>query len=81
VVPAALNHPHIGAIYSIEEANETQFLILELVDGESLDRHISRGPLPVDRAFDIAQQIIAALDAGHVKLMAIAVRRRTFVRV
>src|SRR6516162_2626076 len=36
-VLAALNHPHIGAIYGLEEANSTQFLVLELVDGESLD--------------------------------------------
>ena len=64
-VLAALNHPNIGAIYGIDEANGTQFLILELVDGESLDRLIARGPLPVDRAFDIARQMTAALDVAH----------------
>ena len=64
-VLAALNHPNIGAIYGIDEANGTQFLILELVDGESLDRLIARGPLPVDRALDIARQMIAALDVAH----------------
>src|SRR6266581_2978527 len=45
---AALNHPHIGAIYGLDDANGTQFLVLELVDGESLDRRIKRGPLPID---------------------------------
>jgi serine/threonine protein kinase len=37
-VLASLNHPHIGQIYGLEEANGTQFLVLELVDGESLER-------------------------------------------
>jgi len=62
---AALNHPHIAAIYGIEEAHDTQCLILELVDGETLDRYISRGPLPIDRVFEIAREIMAALDAAH----------------
>src|SRR5206468_11618116 len=35
---AALNHPHIGAIYGLDDANGQQFLVLELVDGESLDK-------------------------------------------
>jgi len=39
-VLASLNHPHIAQIYGLEEANDTQFLVLELVDGESLDKRI-----------------------------------------
>src|SRR6059036_216376 len=35
---AALNHPHIGAIYGLDDANGQQFLVLELVDGKSLDK-------------------------------------------
>src|SRR4030088_2201372 len=42
-VLAALNHPHIGAIYGLDEANGHQFLVLELIDGESLDKRIARG--------------------------------------
>ena len=42
-VLASLNHPHIAQIYGLEEANGTQFLVLELVDGESLDKRIGRG--------------------------------------
>jgi hypothetical protein len=42
-VLASLNHPHIGAIYGLEEADGSQFLILELVDGETLDKPIVRG--------------------------------------
>src|SRR5216683_2005348 len=55
-VLASLNHPHIGAIYGLDEANGTQFLVLELVDGESLDKRIARGPIPVDEALAVARQ-------------------------
>jgi len=66
-VLASLNHPHIGAIYGLDEANGQQFLVLELVDGESLDRHIARGKIPVDEALAIAKQIAEALEAAHEK--------------
>jgi eukaryotic-like serine/threonine-protein kinase len=64
-VLAALNHPHIGAIYDLDEAGDRQFLVLELVDGENLDKRIARGKLPVDEALGIAKQIAEALDAAH----------------
>ena len=66
-VLASLNHPHIGQIYGLEEANGSQFLVLELVDGESLDKRIARGPIPVDEALGIAKQIAEALEAAHEK--------------
>jgi Tol biopolymer transport system component len=66
-VLAALNHPHIGAIYGLDEADGRQFLVLELVDGESLDRRIARGPIPVDDTLAIAKQIAEALEAAHEK--------------
>src|SRR5438128_642098 len=62
---ASLNHPHIGAIYGLDEANGQQFLVLELVDGESLDRRIARGAIPIDEVLDIAKQIAEALEAAH----------------
>jgi Tol biopolymer transport system component len=62
---AALNHPNIAAIHAIEETGGTLFLVLELVDGEPLDQLVARGPLPIARALEIAQQVIAALDAAH----------------
>src|SRR5216684_3079993 len=64
-VLAALNHPHIGAIYGLDESNGTQFLVLELVDGESLEQRIARGPVPLDEALAIAKQIAEALEAAH----------------
>jgi serine/threonine-protein kinase len=66
-VLAALNHPHIGAIYGLDEANGEQFLVLELVDGESLDKRVARGQIPVDEALTIAGQIAEALEAAHEK--------------
>ncbi|HEV3214743.1 MAG TPA: protein kinase [Vicinamibacterales bacterium] len=66
-VLGALNHPHIGAIYGLDDANGQQFLVLELVDGESLDRRIARGPIPVEEALGIARQIADALEAAHDK--------------
>ena len=51
---ASLNHPHIGAIYGLDEANGAQFLVLELVDGEDLADRLKRGPLPVDGHSDCA---------------------------
>ena len=66
-VLASLNHPHIAQIYGLEEANGTQFLVLELVDGESLDKRIACGPIPIDDALGIARQIAEALEAAHEK--------------
>jgi serine/threonine protein kinase len=66
-VLASLNHPHIAQIYGLEEANDTQFLVLELVDGESLDCRIAVGRIPVDDALGIAKQIAEALEAAHEK--------------
>jgi Tol biopolymer transport system component len=64
-VLAALNHPHIGSIYGLEEANGQQILVLELVDGETLADRIGKGPLPVDEAVPVAKQIAEALEAAH----------------
>jgi len=64
-VLASLNHPNIGAIYDLEEANGSRFLVLELVDGETLAERIARGPISLDDALDIAKQICEALEAAH----------------
>jgi TolB-like protein/Flp pilus assembly protein TadD len=73
---AALNHPHIGAIYGLEEAGPVddhglvQFLLLEFVDGETLastiDRVRAKGTgLPLDQALTIARQIAEAVGTAH----------------
>jgi Tol biopolymer transport system component len=66
-VLASLNHPHIAAIYGFETAGDAQFLVLELVEGDTLARKIARGPIPVKEALGIARQIAEALDAAHDK--------------
>ena len=66
-VLASLNHPRIGQIYGLEEADNRRFLILEFVDGEALSARISRGALPVADAVTIARQMLDALEAAHDK--------------
>jgi TolB-like protein len=64
---AALNHPHIVTIFSVEEADGVHFLTMELVEGQPLDRLIPEGGLPVDRIVDIATALAGALAAAHEK--------------
>jgi hypothetical protein len=64
---AALNHPHIGTIYGLEQSDATRFLVLELVDGESLATRIARGPVPFAEARHLARQIVDALETAHDK--------------
>src|SRR5688572_9454939 len=64
---AALNHPNIGSIYGLEDADGVRALVLELVEGETLADRIARGPVPPKEALAIARQIAEALDAAHEK--------------
>ncbi len=64
---AALNHPHIGAIYGFEQRDGIHGLVLELVEGQTLAERLRAGPLPVREAITIARQIAEALDAAHEK--------------
>ena len=49
---ASLNHPHIAAILGLEEVSGSRFLILELVEGDTLAHLVSTGPVPVPEALD-----------------------------
>src|SRR5688572_19290189 len=64
---AALNHPNIVVLYSVEDVNETRFLTMELVEGESLDRHVPSDGLPLTRVVDLGMAIADALGAAHEK--------------
>lgn len=64
-VLASLNHPNIAHIYGVEEANGVTALVMELVEGEDLSQRIARGPMPIDEALPIAQQLAEALEAAH----------------
>ena len=62
---AALNHPNIVTIYSVEEADGVHFLTMELVDGEALDRLIPKDGLDLGRLLDISIPLADAIAAAH----------------
>jgi serine/threonine protein kinase len=62
---ASLNHPHIGAIYGLEDTGERRALVLELIAGPTLAERIAKGPLPVPEALSIARQVAEALESAH----------------
>jgi serine/threonine protein kinase len=64
---ASLNHPNIGAIHGLEQTGETRFLVLELVEGETLAHRLSKGPLSLDDTLGTCRQIAEALEAAHEK--------------
>ena len=72
-VLAALNHPHIAAIYGFEESGPStgsgpagvSALVMELVEGEDLSQRLARGPIPLDEVSPLAAQIAEALEAAH----------------
>ena len=65
---AALNHSNIATIYGLEQSNGTNYLVMELIAGETLSDRIKReGALPVEEALTIAKQIAEALEAAHEK--------------
>jgi serine/threonine protein kinase len=66
-VLASLNHPNIAAIYDVQELHGSQFLVMELVEGETLGERLARGSLRIDEALEFAKQIALALEAAHEK--------------
>ena len=64
---ASLNHPNIAGIYGLEESEGTHFLVLELIEGDTLADRIKRGAIPVEEALKLGLQIAEALEAAHEK--------------
>jgi serine/threonine protein kinase/Tol biopolymer transport system component len=65
---AALNHPNIATIYGLEQSNGTNYLVMELVSGETLAERVKRdGAVPIEEALAICKQIAEALEAAHEK--------------
>jgi len=64
---AGLNHPNIATIYSIEEANDEMFIVMEYIKGQELKDKIEAGPLAIDLTLELAIQIAKGLQAAHEK--------------
>src|SRR5262249_38637920 len=64
-VLALLNHPNIAQIYGLEESDHTRCIVMELVEGETLQERLKRGPIRTDEALVIAKQMAEALEAAH----------------
>lgn len=62
---SALNHPNICAVYDVGSEGSLDYLVMELLDGETLNARLRRGPLPLADAVILAEQIADALDAAH----------------
>jgi len=66
-VLASLNHPNIAAIHGLDETDERRFIVLELVEGETLAERLSRGPMSSEETLDICRQIAEGLEGAHEK--------------
>ena len=64
---SALNHPNICTIHGIEQFEAEHFIVMELLDGESLADRIRRGPLDIDSVLTLGVQIVDALESAHSK--------------
>jgi len=62
---ASLNHPNIAQIYGLEQSDGTTALVMELVEGPTLQDRIEKGAIPADEALGFAMQIAEALEAAH----------------
>jgi serine/threonine protein kinase/tetratricopeptide (TPR) repeat protein len=64
---AQLNHPNVGSIHGFDHEGGTYFLVLELIEGDTLQERILKGPLSVEEGLKVFRQIAAALEAAHEK--------------
>ena len=64
-VIAGLNHPHICALYDVGSENDESYLIMELIEGETLANRMARGPLPLAHVLRFGAQLASALDRAH----------------
>jgi len=62
---SALNHPHICVLHDIGRAGETDFLVMEYLDGQTLAEQLAKGPLPLEQALRVATDVADALAAAH----------------
>src|SRR5437764_108639 len=60
-----LDHPHICALYDVGDHHGTSFLVMQFLEGETLEARLKKGPLPLKEALTVAMQIASALDKAH----------------
>src|SRR5512135_3560242 len=64
---ASLSHPNIATVYGLEESDGKRFIVMELVEGQTLAHRLLRGRLPLEEALDVCGQIAEGLEAAHDK--------------
>ena len=64
---SSLSHPHICALYDVGSADGIEYLVMELLEGQTLAARITSGPLPIDAVFQIGVEIAEALAAAHAR--------------
>jgi len=64
---SALNHPNVCTVYSVEECAGQPVIVMELLEGRTLESRLAEGALPGDEALPLAIQMAAALEAAHRK--------------
>ena len=62
---SSLNHPHICTLYDVGREGDTDFLVMEYLEGETLADRLQKGALPLDQALKTAIEIADALDKAH----------------
>jgi eukaryotic-like serine/threonine-protein kinase len=64
---ASLSHPNIATLHGLEESDGNRFIVMELVEGQTLARRLQKGALPVEEALEVCRQIAEGLEAAHEK--------------
>ncbi len=64
---ASLSHPNIATLYDLEESDRKRFIVMELVEGQTLAQRLQEGPIPVEEALEVCGQIAEGLEAAHEK--------------
>ena len=66
---SALNHPNILTVHDVGGNDESPYIVTELLHGQTLREALAGGPLPVERALDVARQLSSGLAAAHLSLI------------
>jgi serine/threonine protein kinase len=62
---SSLNHPHICVLYDVGRKDDMPYIVMEHIEGETLEKHLKAGPLPIDTACEYALQTADALNKAH----------------